>query len=91
MVVIPQTALSYDSSGGTVYKVVNGTARKTQVTIGMRQGNDVAITSGLAAGDVVVSDGIIKILFDGMPVKIAALDGKPAAAPTPSTTTSQSK
>lgn len=90
VVVIPQTALSYDSSGGAVYKIVNGAARKTQVTIGMRQGNDVAISSGLAAGDVVVSDGIIKILFDGMPVQIAALDGKPVATSTP-TTTSQSK
>lgn len=83
VVVIPQTALSYDSSGGAVYKIVNGVARKTSVTIGMRQGNDVSIASGLAVGDVVVSDGIIKIQYDGQPVKIAALDGKTvAAAPT---------
>ncbi len=80
VVVIPQTALSYSNSGGTVYKIVNGAARKTDVTIGMRQGNDVAISAGLAASDVVVSDGIIK-LFDGMPVKIAALDGKAVVAP----------
>ncbi|MCD6045186.1 MAG: efflux transporter periplasmic adaptor subunit [Gammaproteobacteria bacterium] len=80
VVTIPQTALSYDSSGGAVYKIVDGIARKTNVTIGMRQGNEVSIASGLAAGDVVVSDGIIKIQYDGQPVQIAALDGKTVAA-----------
>ncbi len=83
VVVIPQTALSYDSSGGAVWKIVNGVARKTSVTIGIRLGNDVSIASGLAAGDEVVSDGIIKIMYDGQPVQITALDGKTvAAAPT---------
>lgn len=80
VVTIPQTALSYDSSGGAVYKIVNGIAKKTAVTIGIRQGNEISIASGLAAGDVVVSDGIIKIQYDGEPVQITALDGKTVAA-----------
>ncbi len=82
VVTIPQTALSYDSSGGAVYKIVNGVVKKTEVTIGMRQGNDVSIAAGLSAGDVVVSDGIIKIQYDGQPVQIAELDGETVAAPT---------
>ncbi len=80
IVAIPQTALSYDSNGDIVYKIVNGIARKTQVVAGIRQGNDVAINSGLSAGDVVVSDGLVKMTYDGMPVKITYLDGKPIAA-----------
>ena len=87
IVAIPQTALSYDSNGDIVYKIVNDVARKTQVTSGIRQGNEVAITSGLSAGDVIVSDGLIKITYDGIPVKIANLNGKPVATPK----TSQSK
>lgn len=82
VITIPQTALSYDSTGGAVYKIVNGVAKKTSVTIGLRQGNDVSIASGLSAGDVVVSDGIIKIQYDGEPVQIAALDGKTVTAST---------
>jgi membrane fusion protein (multidrug efflux system) len=82
VVIIPQTALSYDSTGGAVWKIVNGIAKKTAVTIGMRQGNDVSIASGLSAGDIVVSDGIIKIQYDGQPIEIAALDGKAVTAPT---------
>lgn len=84
IVAIPQTALSYDSNGDIVYKIVNGVARKTQVTSGIRQGNEVAITSGLSAGDVIVSDGLIKITYDGIPVKIANLNGKPVAPSNPS-------
>lgn len=80
VVTIPQTALSYDSTGGAVYKITDGVARKTAVGIGMRQGNDIAITSGLAVGDVVVSDGIVKIQYDGQPVQIASLDGKAVTA-----------
>jgi hypothetical protein len=30
----------------------------------------------------VVSDGIIKIQYDGQPIEIAALDGKAVTAPT---------
>ncbi len=75
VIVIPQTALSYDSTGTVVYKVVGGIARKTNVTLGFRQGNEASISEGLAVGDEVVSDGIIK-LYDGIPIKIAALDGK---------------
>ncbi len=83
VVVIPQTALTYDSNGPAVYKIVDGSARKTAVTIGMRQGSDVSISEGLNVGEEVVSDGIIK-LFDGMPVKVANLNGTPVTPPTSS-------
>lgn len=52
-----------------VYKVEDGLARLTEVTLGGRRVGQAEITSGLAAGDVVVTAGQMK-LRDGAPVRV---------------------
>jgi len=63
VVTIPQLALVYDSSGNYVYKVIKDKAVKTSVTILHQTSQTVAVT-GLNEGDVVVTQGQLKI-FDG--------------------------
>jgi len=57
-----------------VYKVVDGKAALTKVVIGLRRYGSVEIVSGLAAGDVVVVAGQLK-LSDGTPVTVIKPQG----------------
>lgn len=56
-----------------VYKVVERDgqpfAQRTEIEVGLRQGNVVEVTSGLEAGDRVVTEGIIKVR-DGGPLSV---------------------
>ena len=61
---VPQTAVVYSNNGIGVYRVINGVAQLTSVTLGPRLQNQIAILKGLKAGDVVVAEGKIK-LMDG--------------------------
>jgi membrane fusion protein, multidrug efflux system len=70
VIVVPQTAVLYSSQGEYVYKIENNKAIKTQISSGERQEDNIAITDGIQAGDVVVTAGQVK-LFDGMPVTIS--------------------
>lgn len=65
--VIPQSAVVYDSAGNYVFKIVNKIAKKTPITIGLRKQDTIAVLSGLAANDQVVTAGQLK-LFDNSPV-----------------------
>ena len=65
---VPQTALVYSDAGVAVYHVINGVAHLIPVTTGQRLKLGIAISSGLNVGDVVVSEGKIK-LMDGARVK----------------------
>ncbi len=65
---LPQTAITYNPYGETVYRVRNPatpgghpTAQLEFVTLGPTRGDQVAVVKGLAAGDVVVSSGQMKI------------------------------
>ena len=65
---LPQTAVTYNPYGETVYLVRSAaqpgghpTAELTFVTLGPTRGDQVAIVKGLKAGDVVVSSGQMKI------------------------------
>lgn len=84
-VTLPQTAITYNPYGSTVYLVQqNGaaaTARQTFVTTGATRGDQVAVLSGVKDGDVVVTAGQVK-LRNGSPLKI---DNKvlPADSPNP--------
>ena len=51
------------------FKVTEGKAKLTKVQTGIRRSGEVEIVSGVAAGDIVVTDGQIKIQ-DGMPVSV---------------------
>lgn len=87
---VPEESLFPVGDDKYVYKVVNGKALRQRVEIGQRRDGKVEITSGLAADDVVVTAGHLKIR-DGAAVKVAeqpAAPAKPAlneSAPAPKT------
>jgi len=65
---LPQTAITYNPYGETVYLVSNPakagghpTAKLVFVTLGPTRGDQVAVVKGLKAGDIVVSSGQMKI------------------------------
>ncbi len=70
-ITLPQTAITYNPYGNTVYVVDskgadgNGkpqlTARQTFVTTGPTRGDQVAVLKGVGAGDMVVTAGQIKL------------------------------
>lgn len=64
---IPQTAVVYNDSGDAVFRVTHGVAHEVPIVIGQRLGDSVAVVSGLAVGDTIVSEGKVK-LMDDMPV-----------------------
>lgn len=86
-VTLPQTAIAYNPYGSTVY-LVEGTgkklsARQTFVTTGATRGDQVAVLTGVKAGETVVTAGQIK-LHNGSPVFINnAVQPTSAANPTP--------
>jgi multidrug efflux system membrane fusion protein len=72
-VIIPPSAIQHGSQGSFVY-VVNPsshTAEMRPVTLGVIEGNDASIDSGIQAGDSVVMDGADK-LQPGSPVSVQA-------------------
>jgi membrane fusion protein (multidrug efflux system) len=77
-VIVPEQAIWPQGKDSYVYRVVDGKATLTKVDIGNRAPGTVEILKGLAANDVVVTDGQIK-LKDGAPVTVI---GPPPAAPT---------
>jgi membrane fusion protein (multidrug efflux system) len=79
-VLVPQVAVLQGAQGHFVVVVgPDGKARMRPVQVGAWQGGDWFITSGLAAGDTVVVDGMVR-LSPGEPVRIVATQ----AATTPS-------
>ena len=80
-VVVPQLAVQMGAKGHLVY-VVNeaGTAELRPVVVGDFQGEkDIVVVSGLAAGDRVVVDGVLRVV-PGQPVQVVE-SGAPAAPP----------
>ena len=61
LVSIPQTALVYSPDGNYVFKIVDNKAVQTIIELGKRGDQDVFVTKGLSAGDVVVTAGTIKL------------------------------
>jgi membrane fusion protein, multidrug efflux system len=71
-ITLPQTAITYNPYGDTVYVVVDGKgsdvdgkpqliARQTFVTVGPTRGDQVAVLKGVEEGDTVVTAGQIKL------------------------------
>jgi membrane fusion protein (multidrug efflux system) len=77
--VLPEQAMVPQGDEQFVFRVIDGKAVRTKIEVGQRRDGQVEIVSGLAAGDVVVSAGQLK-LRDGMPVAIAA-SGNGASKP----------
>lgn len=83
VVVVPRTAISYNTYGDFVYVVTDSEdgqriVRRRTVTTGTTQSGNVEIIEGLSAGEEVVRAGLVK-LRDGQRVTIdnsTALDGE---------------
>ncbi len=75
-VIVPESAIVPTVEGAYVYRVVEGKAQKTDVTIGRRMAGDVEIVEGLSAGETVIVAGQQKVR-DGAPVQ--PLDGPEGA------------
>jgi membrane fusion protein (multidrug efflux system) len=74
---VPEQAIWPQGKDSYVFRVIDGKAALTKVEIGNRAPGSVEITKGLAANDVVVTDGQIK-LKDGAPVSVIAAAAPPA-------------
>jgi multidrug efflux pump subunit AcrA (membrane-fusion protein) len=71
-VVIPSAAMFQDAANDTFYVFVagsDGKAHRTQVAVGIRNPKQVQITSGLSAGQLVITSGGYA-LSDGLKVKV---------------------
>jgi membrane fusion protein (multidrug efflux system) len=84
-ILVPQQAVLQGAQGHFVVVDKDGKAEIRGVQVGPWNGDDWFITEGLKAGDVVVTDGMVK-LSPGAPVKVVAAPpstpsgAKPAAA-----------
>ena len=76
---IPEQAIVPRGDRNFVFRVVDGKAALTEVAIGARSPGQVEIVKGLKPGELVVTDGQIK-LQDGMPV--AVMPERPASQAT---------
>lgn len=68
-IIIPSSAIVGTNIKPQVYKVKQGKATLSDITISKRIGNKVVINQGLIEGDVIVTNGFIN-LFDGANVSI---------------------
>lgn len=71
---LPQTAVTYNPYGNTVFVIERGegdklTVKQTFVTLGTARGDQVAVLTGVKDGDEVVTSGQIK-LRNGAPVAV---------------------
>ena len=78
---VPELALVGEGDKSFVFLIgKDKKVKRTPVRTGLRQSGVVEIVEGLNPGDRVVTEGVIK-LSDGMPVRLAGEEGKPAGAP----------
>jgi membrane fusion protein (multidrug efflux system) len=68
---VPEEAIVPQGAEFYVFKVVDGTARRVPVKIGVRRDAMVEILDGLAVGDQVVTAGM-RLSRDGQPVRVLA-------------------
>jgi membrane fusion protein, multidrug efflux system len=76
-IAVPELALVREGDTSFVYTIdAAQKAKRVPVKTGARDGNLVEITEGLAAGDSIVSEGVVK-LSDGAKVRLKGQSGKP--------------
>ena len=79
-IVVPEIAVIQVGTEAFVYRVSKDqTAERVKVALGSRRRGEVEITSGLAAGDTIVSEGSVK-LRDGARIASAPASAAEAAA-----------
>jgi multidrug efflux system membrane fusion protein len=69
LIKVPMTALLYEKSATSVWVVENGAVKLTPVTPGPIAGNELILTSGVKAGQTIVTAGV-NVLKPGQKVKI---------------------
>jgi membrane fusion protein (multidrug efflux system) len=80
-ITVPQRAVMEGPQGKLVYVVgKEGKAEPRPVTVGEWTGSEWVILSGLAAGDKVIVDGLVKV-FPGAPVQVGDPNAPPPGAP----------
>jgi membrane fusion protein (multidrug efflux system) len=91
-VTLPQTAVTYNPYGSTVFLVEQGkdanganqlTAHQSFITTGQTRGDQIAITSGVKDGDTVVSAGQLKLRNGSRLVVNNSVQPSNGANPTP--------
>ena len=82
-VVVPEEAIVPLGGEFYVYRVVDGTAKRSKVKIGARRDAKVEIVEGAGEGDVVVVAGQLKLIRDAMPVRVVSAPeaGRDSSAP----------
>lgn len=75
-IIVPEQAIVPRGQDFFVFKVADGKAQFTKVELGLRRPGEVQILEGVLPGDVVVTDGQLRIK-DGAPVKIQAAPTTP--------------
>jgi len=81
---IPEQALLQDGSTRFVYSVVDGKAKRVEITTGRREPGLIEVTAGLKAGDVVIVAGQTKpMMGDGLPVAPIPAEGAAPQAKAP--------
>ena len=78
--VVPEQALVPQGNEQYVFKVLDGKVARVKIETGQRRDSKVEVLSGLAAGDLVVTAGQLKIR-DGATVRVAGAEGGKPAAP----------
>jgi membrane fusion protein (multidrug efflux system) len=83
-IIVPQLAVQQGSNGHLVYVVnAQGAAEIRPVVVGDYVGEkDIVITKGLAAGDRVVIDGVLRVV-PGQPVRVSAMKTQAEATSVP--------
>lgn len=67
-ILIPRRAILGSAKAADVYRVRDGKAALQEVSLGEMIGDEVEVVSGLAAGDVIITSGIMNVA-DGVAVK----------------------
>jgi membrane fusion protein (multidrug efflux system) len=82
-ITVPQRAVMEGPQGKMVYVIGPGNkAVPKPITVGEWVGEEWVVTSGLAAGEKVIVDGLMKV-FPGAPVQVGPPPGGPAQSPSP--------
>jgi membrane fusion protein (multidrug efflux system) len=78
-ILVSEPAIWPQGQDSFVYRVVDGTAVLTKVKLGQRRPGEVEILAGLSPGDIVITEGQIK-MKDGAPVTVLPSAPPPTAS-----------
>ncbi len=82
VLVVASSAVQTSQTGQHVFVIKENIAELREVTIERTLDADAVVTKGLAEGDVVVTDGQLRVI-PGKPVEIKQADGAAASGPSP--------